>query len=129
MRSVRITRVGVAHPANLIDQSEAAARIGLVVGAPRQAAAIARGSQISQRSLALSPAEVSALGSIEARNRAYERLAPALAAAAARLVLTEADANASHFLEDQGKVDFLVTTSCTGYMVPGLDVVLAEDLG
>jgi predicted naringenin-chalcone synthase len=79
--------------------------------------ALARGSQIESRASVLAPEEVTALGSIQERNAIYESEAPRLAQAAAEALQLAFD-----------DVSFLVTSSCTGYMVPGLDVELASRL-
>ena len=122
MTSVRITSVGRAEPPYRIQQGDAALRIGDAAGDARRVAAIARGTQIDYRTLALSPAEISRLGSIEERNQRYAELAPSLAFEAARRTLAGRQAA----LASIGRV---VTTSCTGYMVPGWDVDLVQELG
>jgi alkylresorcinol/alkylpyrone synthase len=114
--AVTIRRIAVAHPEIRLSQKEAARRIGIATGDPRRTAALARGTRIDQRALALPAFEIGRLGSMEARNRLYASLAPPLALEAARRALADDD------------VDFLVTTSCTGYMSPGWDVSLVEEL-
>ncbi len=116
MQRVSIIRAAVAHPEHRISQAEAAARIGAVSGAPRQAAALARGSHIQQRAVCLPTERIGALGSIEERNNIYREVAPGLALAAA----TNAVAG------DREKVRFVAASSCTGYMVPGWDVDLVQ---
>jgi len=113
-----ITGIEVAHPPQRLDQMEAAAHIGAASGEKRAVAALARGTKIATRRLVLSPVEIASLGSIEARNAIYARVAPDLAVEAARKTLAVGRAP-----------DFLVTSSCTGYLVPGLDVQVAERLG
>ncbi|HEX5369889.1 MAG TPA: 3-oxoacyl-[acyl-carrier-protein] synthase III C-terminal domain-containing protein [Dehalococcoidia bacterium] len=88
------------------------------VGLQRRVQAIARGTQIESRASVISAAQVAALGSIAERNAIYEAEAPKLAQAAAAALQGSFD-----------DVSYLVTTSCTGYMVPGLDVELAKRLG
>jgi alkylresorcinol/alkylpyrone synthase len=119
MERVCIADVAVAHPDNHLEQSQAASLIGAASGAARTVAALARGTGIHGRSLALTPAEVARLGGIEERNQIYGRLAPGLAGAAASKALGTWTAETS----------FLVTSSCTGYLIPGLDVALAGLLG
>lgn len=116
MNSVKVRRVAVCHPEFRLDQAEAARRIGEATGEPRRAAALARGTRIDQRHVVLPPDEIGKLGSIEARNLVYAREAPRLAREAASEALRG------------GTVDFLVTTSCTGYVSPGWDVDLVEQL-
>jgi len=58
----------------------------------------------------------------EARMRRYETDAPALAEAAAREALTNAEL-------DLEELTHVVTVSCTGFFAPGLDAVLIDRLG
>jgi alkylresorcinol/alkylpyrone synthase len=115
---VRIISAAVAHPPIRIDQTEAAERIAGLTGDERRVRAIARGSQIESRAAVMPADEIRRLGSIEVRNAVYEAWAPRLAVQAASRL--------GACLEDVG---MLVTTSCTGYMVPGLDVHVAQALG
>ncbi len=119
MDRVFISSAAVSHPAYRLDQAEAAARIGVALGASRRVAAIARGTRIQSRSLALTPAEIAGLGGIEERNRRYSEIAPLLAENAARAALAG----------PRRPVGLLAVSSCTGYLVPGLDVALAGRLG
>lgn len=118
MEPVRIVSVGVAHPPHWIEQDEAARRISDVIGDHRRIAAIARGSRIERRALALTPDEIARLGTIGERNRIYQDVAPRIAieATAAALAGRVADR----------PVGYLVTSSCTGYMIPGWDVQIAR---
>jgi predicted naringenin-chalcone synthase len=116
---VSIRRVAVAHPELRILQEEAAARIGAATGHPRQAAALARGTHIRQRATCLPPDQIGALGSIEERNRLYARHAPGLALAAAKGALEGVSPE---------NIGCLVTSSCTGYMVPGWDIDLVLEM-
>jgi len=125
MQRLSITRAAVAHPPFRISQAEAAARIGQVCGEPRKAAAVAKGSQIHERALCLPPEQISALGAIEERNRLYARHAPALALEAATKAL-RAPLSASP--RGDRDVRFLASCSCTGYMVPGWDIGLVQEL-
>ena len=88
-----------------------------VTGDERRLRALARGSRIESRSFVLSADEIAALGSIEERNAIYQQVAPQLAARAACNLSTCLDGTS-----------LLVTSSCTGYMIPGLDVQLALTL-
>jgi len=119
MASVWITSLAVAHPRHWISQEEAARRIGETSGEARRVAAIAKGTKIRGRAIALPPEALAQLGSIEERNRIYQEIAPQLAAQAANIAVVRAPAQ---------QVGFLATSSCTGYMVPGLDVSLAQSL-
>ena len=68
--AVRIVSAAVTHPSHWLSQDEAAARIGALTGEVRRAAAIARGSDIARRAIALPPDEIASLDSTAARNRA-----------------------------------------------------------
>lgn len=117
---VRITKVAVAHPGYRIDQQEAARRIGAYAGHMRRVAAIARGTCIEQRALALPPNEIDRLGGSGARNDIYRQVAPTLALEAARSALSGGTAR---------DIGCLVTSSCTGYAAPSWGVRLAQDCG
>jgi len=67
----------------------------------------------------LSPGVIGGLGSIEERNGVYQRVAPELAVAASREALARAASK---------QIGFLATSSCTGYMIPGIDVEVAQRL-
>jgi alkylresorcinol/alkylpyrone synthase len=131
--TVRIRCVAVGHPEHRIDQIEAALTVDRVArnngqpllgsqrlaGDHRRAAAIARATLIDSRALAASAARIEALGSIEERNDLYVREAPRLAQAVAQQVLSP---------DDAARIGCLVTTSCTGYGLPGWPVELQERL-
>jgi alkylresorcinol/alkylpyrone synthase len=117
---VRIAKVAVAHPAHRISQIEAARRVGEHAGDLRRVLALARGTCIEQRAIALPPEALEHLEGSGARNDIYRELAPALALEAARGVLS------AGAVED---IACLVTSSCTGYSAPSLAVGLARDCG
>jgi len=119
MQRVWLTRLGIAHPEHRIGQEEAARRIGEATGESRRVAAIARGTRIRERATVLSPDRIGELGSIEERNGVYQRVAPELAVEASREALAHAPSK---------QVGFLATSSCTGYMIPGIDVEVAQRL-
>ncbi|MGI8925153.1 MAG: type III polyketide synthase [Tepidiformaceae bacterium] len=119
MGIVRIAGAAVAHPPLRIGQAEAARHIGAFVEDQRRVAALARGTRIASRAIALPAEELAALGGIEERNGVYHRIAPALARAATEAVLPPGNRRA---------LAFLATSSCTGYTVPGWAVDLVEDL-
>lgn len=114
---VRISKVAVAHPPHRVTQDEAARRIGVYAGDSRRVAAIARGTRIAQRAVAVPPEELICLGSIGSRNDLYQSIAPGLAVEASRGVLGEGGGTS---------VGCVVTTSCTGYSVPSWGVGLVE---
>ena len=123
LETVRLTRAASAHPELRISQDEAARTLacltGLTSGDRRRIDALARGSHIASRAMALSPRAILKMRSIGRRNATYHEHAPALAAKAARLALGESAS---------GRIGCLVTSSCTGYSVPGLGVQLSADL-
>ncbi len=119
MQTVRIASVAVAHPPNRVTQAEAAAQIGILAGDTRRVAALARASRIDTRRTALPPPELAALGSIASRNAIYHEIAPGIALRAAEAALGESL---------RSEVGVLVTSSCTGYSVPGWGVGLAQAL-
>ena len=120
MHRVRIAAATVSHPPHRLTQAEAAERLAAAIGDERRVKALARGSRIDTRSLVLPPDDVGALGSIGARNAIYQELAPRLASQAVSVIRQTAT------LTDVG---ILVASSCTGYMVPGWDVQLAQEYG
>lgn len=120
METVRIVSAGVAHPPHRVPQVEAARQIGLLAGDPRRVAAIARGTKIASRAATLPPDELAKLGGIEERNWIYQQTVPGLAREAARSALGETP---------RERVGCLVTSSCTGYSVPGWGVRLVEEVG
>lgn len=121
---VRLTRAASAHPELRISQEEAARTLacltGLTPGDKRRIDALARGSHIASRAMALPPKAILKMQSIGPRNAAYHEHAPRLAAQAARLALGE---------DAPFGIGCLVTSSCTGYSIPGLGVQLSSDLG
>ncbi|MEX2373011.1 MAG: hypothetical protein WD800_04350, partial [Dehalococcoidia bacterium] len=120
MSIVRISNVAVAHPPGRISQAESAHRIGEYAGQPRRVAAIARGTGIEQRAIAIPPDDLVRLGRSGERNDVYRAVAPGLALQAAGEALGCAPRDG---------VAALVTSSCTGYMAPSLAVRLSSDLG
>jgi alkylresorcinol/alkylpyrone synthase len=117
---VRITNVAVAHPPHRLDAGEAARRIGSRTGEFRKVAAIARGTCIEQRAIALPAEQIEQLKGTGERNDVYRRVAPAIALEASRGALGEADPR---------DVACLVTSSCTGYSVPSWAVRLSQQCG
>jgi alkylresorcinol/alkylpyrone synthase len=120
MKPVWIAGVGTAQPELRIEQAAAAALIGAAVGDSRRAKALAGGTQIERRAVALSEEAIAALGSIEERNRVYREVAPRLAIEAARKALAGCP---------DASTGLIVSTSCTGYMVPSWDVQLTQEMG
>ncbi len=120
MEPVRIVAAAVAHPSDCVRQAEAAEQVGRLSGDHRRVAAIARGTQINSRRIARTPQALAGLGGIQERNLIYQEMVVPLALNAATAALGE---------YARGTVGCLVTSSCTGYSVPGWGVELVERLG
>lgn len=117
--AVRIASAASTHPPYSLAQEDAAVHVGRLSGAPRRAAALARGSQIRERQVILPPEELAELGGIQERNAIYTREAPQLALRASCLALGH---------RPHRDVSFVATSSCTGYQLPGLSARLAGEL-
>lgn len=120
MERVLIADIAVAHPALRITQSEAAANIARITGDHRRVAALARGTRIGSRAICVSPIELASLTSIAARNDVYRRLTPPLAFECTAAVLGETP---------RETVSAIVSSSCTGYALPGWASGLVPALG
>ena len=117
VQKVRIVFGRRRPPETRVRQDAAVARVAALVG-NRQAVRGPGARQPNREPCSILPPEqIEALGSIEERNAIYETEAPRLAQYAAEALRT-----------DFGEVSFLVKSSCTGCMVPGLDVDLASRL-
>ena len=77
---------------------------------------------VRERRIALPVEEILAPRSLDASNRRYAALAVDLGAAAARQALERARIDAA-------AIGLVITTSCTGYMLPSLDAHLVGQLG
>ena len=119
MGSPVISRVATCRPVNAINTQQAAEWIAARAGNARLVGAIAKGSRIERRNTAVGPAEIARLGTIELRNDLYRELAPPLAVEVSKSVTRE-----SH----HHPISLVVASSCTGYMVPGWDVDIVEQL-
>jgi alkylresorcinol/alkylpyrone synthase len=84
-----------------------------------RAKAVVRGSRIQQRRIVVPADDIRELTTIEQRNDVYKRHAPALAAEACEQVITGAPS----------EITAIVSSSCTGYMLPSLAVALVDRLG
>jgi alkylresorcinol/alkylpyrone synthase len=112
-----ITSIATAFPDVRISQADVCAESPALFARSRHGGLVARATQIEERALALPLDQLRALGSIEQRNRIYAHVAPVLALRAAAPVVC-----------DSRSLDYLVTTSCTGYMIPGWNVHIAQEL-
>ncbi len=120
----RLSAVASAFPPNRIDRETAVA--GLVTLYPDESPSflqdLVERSGIESRSIVPSVAEVLAPSDFTARNRRYRAAALELAERAAKQALDRAR------LEPHA-IDVLVDVSCTGLVIPALDVALAPRLG
>lgn len=114
---VRIRRVAVAHPPFRVAQKHAAETLGRLTGFPRQVAAIARGSGIESRAIAVELDRLLNLQGPYQRNLVYREVAPQLAARAVCGVLPQGV-----------RPGVFATTSCTGYHLPGWAPAVMETL-
>ncbi len=119
MRRVFIRSAAFARPQLLVSQAEAASRIGALAGRKSRVESIAKATRIESRAVAFPVDQIGRLSTIQERNTLYQQVAPGLATEAAGQLLAGRSPSA---------IDCLVTASCTGYMVPGLDVSLAQVL-
>ena len=117
MRGVFIRGAASAELELQLGQADAAERIAEVVGGSQRIEAIARATRIQTRAIAFSVDQIGRLSSIQDRNTLYQEVAPVLAGEAVRRLLADGSPSL---------IDCLVTASCTGYMVPGLDVSIAQ---
>jgi alkylresorcinol/alkylpyrone synthase len=115
--AVRITSVGVAHPDHRLRPEDAGAIAESIGMDPRKATRLVQSSQITRRAVVLPPASLPVLESIEFRNDLYRQLAPELSRQAVARALGS---------QNGKEIGCLVTSSCTGYSIPGWAVDLVE---
>jgi alkylresorcinol/alkylpyrone synthase len=118
MTAVRIARVAVAHPGERVAQRDVPGLMGVRGLNALKARAVVRGSRIQERRIVVPPDRIRELETIEQRNDVYRRHAPELAAEASGRALDHA----------RGDIAALITSSCTGYMLPSLAVELTQRL-
>lgn len=115
-----------ALPEHSIGNEEAAARLRPYLGGDSQAQSLLEqvfaNAGIERRHLARPPGFYLTETTLSARNQAYEEVARELSIAAARRALEAAGVGPS-------EVDIIVDTSCTGVMIPAVDVFVANALG
>lgn len=120
----RLAGVATAFPPNVVDQ-EVTAR-GLAQLFPHENPAFIRGlvlrSGVETRHITPSVPEVLAPSDFTQRNQRYVRESQALALAAVRKLLAQTRTEAE-------RIDVIIDVSCTGLVIPALDVALAEELG
>lgn len=120
---VRLAGFGGAVPRHRATSAELAAVLGRVwphLG--RRAIALADQSAGTGRHLARPPAQLARPLSLSAQTARYRRTAVGLAEEAARRALDAAGIGAAD-------VGLLVTASCTGFVLPGVDSLLVTRLG
>ena len=118
--------IATALPENTITTDEAVARLAqffVTSGEDRQLVeSLFANTGIDQRYLARPASFYLQERSLTARNAVYNTVAPQLGIAAARRALDQAGLRAAD-------VDLIIDTSCTGVMIPALDVHVANALG
>lgn len=115
-----------ALPEHVFPAAEAEIRLGEVFEAqgedPELVRQVVRNSGIDRRYLARPPDFYLEQTSLTVRNRVYHEVAVELGVAACREALDKAGVAPE-------EVDLIVDTSCTGIMIPALDVYVANALG
>lgn len=124
--SVRITAVAKALPAYWRDTSDILPFLNSWLGEQdtrfqRKVKKIFENAAVDRRYSIMGPDEVFAKSSFEEKNAIYKRESIKLAETA----LTSALAKTSWDLTD---IDYLITVSCTGIMIPSLDAYLINNL-
>jgi alkylresorcinol/alkylpyrone synthase/polyketide synthase Type III len=115
----RIVALATATPPYAFTQDEICALGGYTDSARR---AIFAHSGVARRFLCLEPGHFSPREDLPALHERYRKWSVGLATEAAARCLAAAGRSA-------GEIDFLVAASCTGYLCPGLDALLAKALG
>jgi alkylresorcinol/alkylpyrone synthase len=119
---VRMAGFGSASPRHRAGPEELSALVGRVwPDLARHARPLLDQSAGVGRRLARPPSQLTTALSPAAQTAVYRRLAPALAVAAAERALASAGIGAA-------EVGLLVVASCTGFVLPGVDVFLAARL-
>ncbi|MGH7641094.1 MAG: type III polyketide synthase [Candidatus Dormibacteria bacterium] len=113
----RFLGFGLALPGNRLEAEESRAHLGRLWPELRRVE-----TDAVTRFTVQPPEEIFSRRSLSERMDIYRREAPRLARLAAELAL--ADAGVA-----PGTIDMVVSVSCTGYMVPSLEVELAQELG
>lgn len=116
--------IASAFPPNIVDQEVTIH--GLCQLFPGESPAFIRGlvsrSGVAQRHITPSVPEVLAPSDFTQRNQRYGREAQALTLQATRKLLAETRM-------DPERIDALIDVSCTGLIIPALDVALVQELG
>lgn len=88
----------------------------------RKVVKLFEGAQVDERYSIMAPEEVFMATSFEEKNKIYEKAAKDLGEKALRKSLTKAS-------WDPETLDFIITVSCTGIMIPSLDAFLINQVG
>jgi alkylresorcinol/alkylpyrone synthase len=121
----RILATAIATPPHPLTRADVHAWAERLWPGTSRAAAVMRladGTGIDQRQLIAPVEQLLAPRPFSARNREYERAAVELGLIAARRALDRAQL-------DGAQIDELITTSCTGLLIPSLEAYLAPRLG
>lgn len=120
---VRLAGFGSATPGHRAGPDELAAVVAEVwPKLARHLGPLLDQSSCVGRRLVRPPAELATPLTPAAQTAAYRQVAPALAEAAAAQALSDAGVGA-------GEIGLLVVASCTGFVLPGIDVMLVPRLG
>ena len=121
-----IQSIATALPPHSMTAEESEARLAPIFAAQGEdetlVAQIVRNSGIRKRYLSRPPGFYLAETSLTARNAAFEEVAVEIGVEAARKALDQAGIRPD-------EVDLIIDTSCTGVMIPALDVHVANKLG
>ncbi len=88
----------------------------------RKAVKIFEGAQVDKRYAIMPPKDVFTKTSFEEKNRLYQNAAKQYGKLVLKKALTQADWDAK-------SLDYIITVSCTGIMIPALDAYLINELG
>lgn len=120
----KITATATAVPPYRLDRDAYKRYCGMVFSSPLQQRAARRiidHTKIDTRYLSLSPEQLLGPRTMEEKSLDYAKVAKQLGEHVARAALDRAHLDASD-------VDMIVTTSCTGVMIPSLDAYLVESM-
>jgi alkylresorcinol/alkylpyrone synthase len=121
----KIAAAATAVPQYRLDRETYKRYVARVFHGPVEARAAQRiidNTHIDARHLALPPEAILAPRTLDEKSRDYARFARAMGEHVARAALDRAEVAAA-------SIDMIITTSCTGVMIPSLDAYLVESLG
>jgi len=121
-----VQSIAVALPEYTLSAEESEARLRQIFSeqgeAPELVAQIVANSGIRNRYLSRPPSYYLSERTLTGRNQTYGEVAGKIGTEAARKALDEAGVRPD-------EVDLIIDTSCTGVMIPALDVYVANELG